>query len=734
MAKIALRARVGGLLLVRDEGWGVNGDKLARGIERARRRGQSKGAERKRSAALPAVMVLYGLGELCARCSAPPEPSALKLAKLSHPSAISLLKQAAQLAQLHIPATPVVEISARDALAETALLPHHIWFARNALMRPRLSRYGVWGLRFVMDICLHYRPRSFGHWAQARQYPVFGDVALSLVAQRLTFATAGGDMRAQVLQTGVPVLQAMVAASLVNDHPWSPPACLFEDACCLLERAGVPESRAFVLALASAKTTVQARAYARDREMQAEHAVRLAQASKAENSHLPALGTAEDARAEMAASILELRSARSQRDKAVRQVDALMREMALRWPYQANGPGFSNPPIGRSIADGAASKDSAGEDSPSREESNESLVEQDLLHFLRAAFPFNFAEVATSIASHLLPSRAGQWLLEEVMEQLSQLLALRHPQDAFEAHFAPNLQDFATLCEWASRAYWTYYKQDAKGPGYRTSLALAALIKASDAALDAPHAAYRWMQRYQTALRRRLCAVCFALVVAQGHSEAQAGDGALLMKIALKQAQNALRFDRDDVDAGGWTWRLAMLSAKLMAYGKAPDLRREWCRDAAIPMFVKCICIWSDPQSVEMDTAHAEQIFLTSTRQSGRTFDPQQFIQRAVAMLDHAVAFCAATEGGLGAHQGHDLGQHTGQSAVQSIRSVWPRVLVTWAGAVDERFASLPDELLEAVQRPGRARRKLLADKGWAESACVFAIRGAMDGAYGGSN
>ena len=733
MAKIALRARVSGLLFVRDGSWHVNGDKLARRIERARRRGQPSAAERMRSTALPTVAVLYGVGELCARCSAPPEPSALKLAKLSHLSAISLLKHAAQLAQLHIPATPVVEISARDALAETALLPQHIWFARNALMRPRVSRHRVWGLQFIMDICLRYRPRSFGHWIQARQYPVFGDVALSLCARRLTFATTGGDMRTQVLQTGVPVLQAMVAASLVDDHPWSPPACSFEDACFFLERAGVPASRAFVLALASAKTTVQARTHARDREMQAEHVVRQAQVSKAENSHLPASGPSEVARAEMAASILELRSARSQRDEAERQVDALIREMALRWPHQANGQEFSNPLISRSLADEVAGEDSAGEDSPSKKKSNESLAKQDLLHFLRAAFPFNFAEVATSIASHLMPSRAGQWLLEEVMEQLSQLLALRHPQDAFEAHFDPNLQDFATLCEWASRAYWLYYQQDAKGPGYRTSLALSALIKASDAALDAPHAAYRWMQRYQTALRRRLCAVCFALVVAQGHSEAQARDGASLMKIALKQAQNALRFDRDDVDAGGWTWRLAILSVKLMTDGKAPDLRRQWCRDAAMPMFVKCICIWSDPQSVEMDTDHAEQIFLASTRQSGWTFDPQQFIQRAVAMLDHAVASCAAAGGRLGARQRHDSGQQTGQSAVQSIRAVWPRVFGTWAGSVDERFANLPDELFEAVQRPGRARWKLLADKGWAESACVCVIRGGMDGAHGGS-
>lgn len=734
MAKIALRARMSGLLFVRDGSWHVNGYKLARRIERARRRGQPRYSEHKRSAALPAVTILYGLGELCARCSAPPEPSALKIAKLSHPSAISLLKHAAQLAQLHIPATPVVEISARDALAETALRPHHIGFARDALMRPRLSRYGLWGLRFVMDICLRYRPRSFGHWIQARQYPVFGDVALSLVAQRLTFATAGGDMRTQVLQTSVPVLQAMVAASLVNDHPWSPPACSFEGACCLLERAGVQASRAFVLALASAKTAVQARAHARDREMQAEHAVRLALALKAENSELPASGLAEEVRAKMAASILELRSARSHCDEAEQQVDVLMREMARRWPHQANGQELSNLPIGRSIAGSVEGKDFAGGDLLGRGKASESPAEQDFLRFLRAAFPFNFSEVATSVASYLMPGRAGQWLLEEVMEELSQLLALRHPQDAFEAHFDPRQQDFATLCEWVSRAYWLYYQQDAKGPGYRISLALSALIKASDAALDAPYAAYRWMQRYQTALKRRLCAVFFALIAAQEHNKTQARAGAALMNIALQQAQNALRFDRNDVDAGGWSWQLAMLSVKLMAYGKAPDFRPEWCRDAAMPMLVKCICIWSDPQSVEMDTDHAEQIFLASTRQSGWTFDPQQFIQRAVAMLDHAVASCAASGVRLGAHQDHDLGQHTGQSAVQSIRSVWPRVFVTWAGAVDERFANLPDELLEAVQRPGRARRKLLADKGWAESACVFAIRGAMDGAYGGSN
>lgn len=575
------------------------------------------------------------------------------------------MRVATHMALRTIPARKVVEIGTRIALMEQRIKDETMSHARSILHHPPLSSVGLYGLSAAIDLTLRRRPQVIGQWISKGQPAEINQTLLSHIARRLTFVHPEGPIHTQALRSRVPLLQAMAAESFVEEHPRHEPAKSIPELMELLQSAGLAGDAVFALAFVGAHATINWRCRARDAVIRAtrqlEH-IRRSSANIAE-------------RADYASERLEqlrndLPTLRREQEAAELAADDLVTAMARLWPQ--NG------------------------------------LQEETVGILRSALGSDMPELATRVAQQITHTKAREELLQLVIENMSAYLGLSTPTAGFDSRFNPEFLDFPSLCHWTAKAYGLLYQNQSRGVGHHAAIALAPLAKASAKILDAPYAACRWPERYESALTRRACSVWFALCVAYGDSLEERKSRSRLMQIALEQAVMVLRRDRVDVDTKGWSFNLAYLAVRVAPRDSAQDPRTAWSQDLTLPAYARAFAIWSSLSLIQSSPADARSLFVETGLRGSTSLDPTRDFKLMLLLLDLAAANCIG-------------GNAT--DVEQIILQAWPQAFNSWRKTIDCYFEHIHLKLLEAVSTDGPARQQLLADPAWAGSACLEAIR-----------
>lgn len=649
-----MRSRVKGFIFNRDGSWHVNGRSVGRAIRRVGRRRRA-----------PSPRATYGLGELCARTSVRLELPMAVFQRLKSAEVKKLLYGATEIARRQIPPSPIAEIGASEALKQPHLTPDLVRLAVAFVRYPPLARFGLYGLHAVIDVLLHVRPRMLGRWIVEKQVSEINQMLLAHLSRRLTFGRSNESIFLNVLRTKVPLLQAMVATSLVDEHPLNAPSKTFSELMTIFEDAGMQPLEAFVLSMAAAGAGGMWRMRVRDRARNAEQRLVILRADP--NA---AVGGAQYADEEIERFANELAESAKQVTASEDAVDELVRDIALAWP-------------------------------------DHELPDTDL-ELVKKAFAFDMAEFSTRIAQQMRLSPARTQLLDEVIQRMFDYLGLDVQSDVFDNYFFPESTEFPVAAGWTSRAIGLRYEQGPLDAGHATARTLSALAKASAAVLNAPYAAARRPVQYQAALTRRACSVWFAMRVACGETSEEKSKRVKLMSIALGEARATLCRDRSDMDTKGWTFRLAQFAVQSMAKGDCPDTRGAWSQDLSLPDFVRALVIWSDIGLIRNDLAKAEQLFVAVGTRKTYLSESLEGLKQGVTLLDLAIATCV---------------RNCAIDAEQMVLDVWPKIFDSWRSVADARFQDIHLHLFDAARNDGALRRKFLADPMWMGSVSLEPVR-----------
>ena len=649
-----MRSRLKRFIFQRDGSWHVNGRSVGRAMRRVGRHRQA-----------PSFRATYGLGELRARTSVPLDLPMAVFRRLNAAEVKKFLRGATEMARRQIPPSPIVEIGTGEALRQLNLTTDLVRQGVAFMRFPPLVRVGLYGLHAVIDVSLHLCPRVLGRWIVEKQVSEINQTLLAHLSRRLTFSRSNESTYCNVLRTKVPLLQAMVASSLVDEHPWNAPAKTFSELMTIFQDAGMPPANAFAFSMAAASANRKWRMRARDNVSNTERRLVILRADP--NA---AVGGGKYAAEEMERLDNELAEFSKQKIASEDAVDLLVTDIALAWP-------------------------------------DHELSDRDL-DIVKNAFGSDMAEFATRIAQQMRYSPARTQLLDEVMKLMFDYLGLDVQPGVFDNYFYPDSREFPVACGWTSRAIGLRYEQGSLDAGRATARSLSALANASTAVLDAPYAATRWPVQYQSALTRRACAVWFAMRVSCGETSEEKNKRLKLMSIALCEAKATLRQDRQDVDTKGWTLRLALFAIRSMANGDGPDERNVWSQDLSLPDFVRAAAIWSDIGLLRNNLAIAEQLLLAVGSRKTHLSEPLEGLKRAVNLLDWAIATCVRSDA---------------IDVEQIILSVWPKLFDSWGGVADVQFQDIHLHLLDAARNDGPLRQKLLADPMWIGSASLELIR-----------
>lgn len=569
------------------------------------------------------------------------------------------------MARRQIPPSPIVEIGAGKALKQSHLTTDLVRQGVAFVRYPPLARFGLYGLHAVIDVLLHLRPRALGRWIVEKQIPEINRTLLAHLSRRLTYGRSNESIFRDVLRTKVPLLQAMVATSLVDEHPLNAPLRTFSELMTIFQDAGMLPAEAFALSMAAAGASRMWRMRVKDKARNAEQRLVILRADPE-----AAVGGAKYAVEEIERFANELAESAKQVRASEDAVEVLMKDIALAWP-------------------------------------DHELSDTDL-DLVKNAFASDMAEFATRIAQQIRHSPARTQLLDEVIKRMFDYLGLDVRPGVFDNYFFPESTEFPVACRWTSRAIGLRYEQGPLGAGHATARALGALAKASAAVLDAPYAAARWPAQYQAALTRRACSVWFAMYVACGETSEEKSKRVKLMSIALDEARATLCRDRPDMDTKGWTFRLAQFAIRSMAHADCPDVRSAWSQDLSLPDFVRAAVIWSDIGLLRNDLAVAEQLFLAVGHRKIHLSEPLEGLNRAVNLLDLAIAICVRSDA---------------IDVEQIILRVWPKLFDSWRGVAEIQFQDIHLQLLDAARNDGPWRQKFLADPMWIGSASLEPIR-----------
>ena len=652
-AKALLRARLRRVIVGRGSNWRADGDAVARALRRPRRAAHRDP---------PTALLLYGLGELLARAPRRAAPEIPELSRLTRRQARRLLETAGRIAAAQLPTSSIEEVGTRAVLTAPRLA-RDVWLhARAYLDYPPMPRPRLFGLGLVTGALLAVHPRELGHWLAKGHRSAINATVLAYLADRLTFGEGADELHRRMLQTGLPLLQAMAAEALARGR-WDAAPMPFAALVSFAHDIGLDPPRAFGLAIPSVQRVSARLHHARQRLSEVETRLFLL-AEYPEQ----AIGGGAHATDEMARLSAELGTLRDAREEAEQAADRLIVDIARAWP---SGP------------------------------SAKVQVEE-----LARAFSSASAELAIRLAQELGPVPGTAELLAGVIDDMCRMLGLIAPRAAFAEPFRPDAQKFSTARGWTAKAISMRYATDPAGVGRRTGQLLEPLARAAAEILDAPHAAARRPQ-YGSALTRLACSILLATDVARGDTAVERKERARLMAEALEQAVGALRRDRADIDTGGWTDSLAAACVDLMRCGHAADHRPDWATDLRLPPFVRALAVWSEPDLVRADPARAEELFRQASDRAS-SHDADLAFSRALSLLDLALATGE---------------RNVADDVTRWALTLWPSVFRPWRALAGAKWSKIHLTLRDALARNSEARRRVLDDPSWAHSHCVEVIR-----------
>lgn len=651
-AQVFRRARLQRLIVGHPATWRVNRNSVVRVLGQCRPH-----------SAPPSAVVLYGLGELLARTTGGPALVIPRLASLSRRQVQRLLEEIRGIAAAQIPKKPHMEIGSRDMLFAPCL-NETVWrHAESYLAHPPLARPRLFGLDVVIETLLTTHPQALGEWLTQDHPTAINQTVLAYLATRLIFSDEPSTLHRQLLLTKRPILQAMAIASLASNH-WNNRLMPFGVLVELSHDMGLSPLEAFALAIVSAKNTCLRRRQTRDRFADMDDRLRqiVKHPEKAPGGISYATGEIE----RLTAMLPTLDAAKHQSELAV---DQLILDIAQSWPSEG--------------------------------------ITSDLIIDLTHAFGADAAELSTRLFQSLGAVPGAIALLDGVINDMSKMLGLNVTQTVFEESFRPSAEEFDTACQWTSLALSLRYTADQKGVGWRTSQLLAPMAKAASTVMDAPYAAVRWSQQYASALTRQACSILLAIEVACGSNEHERAARSRLMELALVQAMATLSRDRPDINTHGWTDRLASACTGCMRLGYAPDQRALWGSNLRLPVYVRALAVWSDPELIRSDPARAEALFLQGASRKNSHNDDRA-ISQALSLLDLALATGA---------------RHTADDITNLAISIWPRAYRSWQAIAGDRWSEFHHLLLDALVKEGNARQQILNDPQWVQSHCIDAIK-----------
>ncbi|MGH8138658.1 MAG: hypothetical protein ACREVV_10760 [Steroidobacteraceae bacterium] len=470
-----------------------------------------------------------------------------------------MLTQMTHLAAQEIPHSVAEDISARKLLTQQivdgALLRVAVdWLGHMPTANPYL-----FGVPPIVSAVLFRRPQVLGQWLADNLLSAISQTVVAYFAEALVFSTRASSIHRQLLQTGRPILQALVAAALARKwQGLAPPS--FRDFVTFARASGVDPQRAFVLGLASASTL---------------HFQRIQALARVENTHRriayvrqhpeQAVGgplQAENEIARLVGSLPELNVAAT---RAESTIDSVIAEMAEAYPAQG--------------------------------------LDETQASAFRSEFPNHADQMCIRLAQALRAGGHTFPLLDAVINDFVEMLDLDHPEVP-QANFYLDEKRFPTARRWAAKAYVLRFASGSKSSGHRLAQTLAPVTRASAAMLELPYAAAR-LDGYGRTMKRYFAVISFALEVAL----ADPAKNSKLMDLALAEARKALKGERSDIDSEGWADHLLHACVWLMSTGQAPDERSRWFNDAQLPAYARALALWSDCEQVREDLSRARQLF-----------------------------------------------------------------------------------------------------------------------------
>lgn len=302
-------------------------------------------------------------------------------------------------------------------------------------------------------------------------------------------------------------------------------------------------------------------------------------------------------------------------------------------------------------------------------------------------------EERQSLADTIGSGASRKKILNENIDAIKELLGFDDLKAAFAEYLAVDHAKFEETARWAARAIIALADDNNKNIGQQGARVIVDFVKAAEDLLAEPHLMTRQFTRWQSALSRYACAVCFAFAVAEEASDNRRPEVARLAKTALEHAKKVLEQAPEPFGGNAWWFQqLSHSAVRWMQLLSTPQQVEAWGTNPHLPSYTRAIALWSAPAIAQKHTALAlEQFERACSRWAGEATGPEG-IGRAVGVLDIAIA-CS------------------GKNAVaDALESVWQRVSSTWAAMSDRDWSPLAQRLIAALREDGPDRTEILAD------------------------
>lgn len=478
-----------------------------------------------------------------------------------------------------------------ERLSETEVSTTMFQYARAYIGHPPHVYRKIFGLGVATETFLVQHPHAFGKWLARKHWPPISHTIVSAIAERLVFSAPGEISPVRVLQTGVPVLQAMAAVAQVEPFFGRVPRS-FEQIYHWCGRSGLDDSRAFVLALVGLEAAITARRRQRDKLATEQTAYSMRVLKRL-------AGSDPDSQALLPAPIADAQDRLAEED---RKIDSVLSCVVGNWP---------NAGLTDAMAD----------------------VVFDMLR------PES-VELGSRLSEKAAAKPGIDRLRQRIVTEVFSLIGLQDSDDfASSRYLVPDT--LPQSCTFAAAHFAVLQMKAGKSLGQQTAVKVGALVARAQAIILAPYAAARGFH-YYTAISHEAAALLFAFaMVSEG---ARLGDDMeRLLGHVLDAAEILLRADRAPNPNFPMVDEIARLCVRYMEQSSAQDRRRAWRADASLPVYARALAMWSSGATVDSGEQAASELFLESSRQRyERT--PLREIHRATVLLD--MGFARAVEEG----------------------------------------------------------------------------------------
>ena len=608
--------------------------------------------------------ILHGVGEMNARVTAPLLGALIKhlAAHRPHISFFKVLQTAAEREAKHSMKPSLSAIDLAQWISGAPL--NWLTFDRavHRIGHPDFSvSPGRFGLDFVAKIVATIEPRAIDRWIAGHRNRIRSAIMANAMLPSI-YDTDLVGRTALLLKSKIPALRCLAAALYVCPifpHPsWDG----FRDCYRSLVANGIDAGDAVWMIAYRIKSTVHGRYWTEDQLKKAR--ARLLYLESKPEAAVGGLGNFEG---ETRMLRRQIENASQRLSKLVSDLEEMLTDLAADWPVDG--------------------------------------LTDDQMQSLE----FNFVrtpEIRHRLAEKLPFGADRTSLLDRNIDQLREFLGL-DKENVLDDYFNAGDIQFDVIVPWAAQSLILRYEGDPRGIGKRTSDLVAGITIKFEALADAPFAAARKPERWQSAFGRATSAYIFALFVVALMPPQRRAEVERLNELALDHVFQLLCVKHSDFSASQLVFKLTALSVSQMDYLESNSVRRRlWAESPEMPDFPRALALWSSPALVEENSTLAFELLrrVGELPLSRGAYDLQ--ISRLLTLVDLAIARCIS--GGKPA-------------LVREVISIWPEVYRPWQPIAD-RWATAPEMMAAAVDREGPERTAFLAEPSFASTHCFRLI------------